>query len=146
MDLEIFEGTISDWLAPLKPYQRNSIIELLKDHDEVETAKIWVSSHGPENTVPFGGIPNTKPFWDNLKLEFNKFICDDITYKKEKESLKSESNIPKELLISAISAAIGATLGFTATLLAPAIALLLFSVTKITKNAYCNTYYKKETE
>ena len=146
MDIEIPNGSLDDWLSELKPYQRNSIQELLKNHDELETAEIWVSSHGPENTIPFGGIPNTKPFWDNLKKEFNRFICDDSAYTKERESLKSESTIPKTLMISAISAALGATLGFTATLLAPAIALLLFNVSKITKNAYCNTYFKKETE
>ena len=88
--------------------------------------------------------PDTKPFWDNFVNEFNKFICDDNEYKSEKSAIQKESSISKGILISAISAALGAKIGFAATLLAPAVTLLLFTVGKMTKNAYCATYYTKK--
>jgi len=56
---------------------------------------------------------------------------------KIKKALGSESAPIKALLISVVSAALGATLGYSATLLAPAVALLLCIVGKMGKNAFC---------
>ena len=61
------------------------------------------------------------------------------TYKKEREKLNAESTMTKQLFISMISAALGAVLGYTATLLAPAVTVMLYSVGKIGLNAYCKS-------
>lgn len=145
MSIEVPEFSIDEWVNELKPYQKNSIASLLKENEPNEVAKIWLTSHGAYNTIPFGGIRDTTLFWENFVTEFNKFICDDSEYKNEKKDFKSEVPLSKELLISVISAAIGAKLGFAATFVAPAVALLLFTVGKLTKNAYCATYYKSKT-
>jgi len=145
MSIEIPELSIDEWVSELKPYQKNSIIQLLQNNEPNDVAKIWLTSHGTTNTIPFGGINDTKPFWDNFVNEFNKFICDDHAYKNEKKDFVKESPLSKTLLISAISAAIGAQIGFSSTLVAPAVALLLFTVGKMTKNAYCATYYPAKT-
>ena len=143
MSIDIPDCNIDEWILELKPYQSNAIKQLLKNNKPEDVAKIWLTTQGISNTIPFGGIRDTKPFWDNFVNEFNKFICDENKYKNEKNALQKESFISKGILISMISSALGAQIGFSATLLAPAVTLLLFTVGKMTKNAYCRTYYTK---
>lgn len=135
--LNIPSNTLDEWLHELKPYQANSVKELNKSNDLEEVAKIWITTQGNETTVPFGTTEDTKPFWNKFKEEFNKFICDDDSYKDEKNNLLKESYVSNALLISMISAALGATIGFAATILAPAVAIMLSIVSKIGKTAYC---------
>jgi energy-coupling factor transporter transmembrane protein EcfT len=70
-------------------------------------------------------------------VEFRKFLCDDTAYVEEKKVLLAENPVGKAILVSTISAAIGATIGFTATLLAPAVTVLLCTVGKMGIRAYC---------
>lgn len=146
MSIEIPESSIEEWINELKPYQRSSINQLLKSSEPNDVAKLWLTSHGAINTIPFGGIQDTNLFWKNFIDEFNKFICDETQYANEKKDFGNEVPLTKTILISVISAAIGAKLGFSATFVAPAVALSLFTVGKMTKNAYCATYYKGKTE
>ncbi|MCP9826493.1 hypothetical protein KBY78_14020 [Synechococcus sp. EJ6-Ellesmere] len=127
-----------EWLGLLKPYQRSIINVFLKEDSLEEAAEKWLSTTGSPNIVPFGGNQNSKPFWDRFSVEVRKFLCDDEAYVEEKKLLSSESEVSKAILVSTISAAIGATLGFTATLLAPPVTLLICSVGRIGINAYCN--------
>jgi hypothetical protein len=144
MSIDVPNDKIDDWIIELKPYQRNTIKRLLKKGKEPEEiAKTWLTTQGTSNTIPFGGVRDAKPFWDNFVKEFNKFICDENEYKNEKSAFQKESSVSKGILISVISAALGARIGFAATLLVPAVTLLLFCVGKMTKNAYCATYYNK---
>ncbi|MFC1750283.1 hypothetical protein ACFL2V_15900 [Pseudomonadota bacterium] len=128
----------SEWVLLLKPYQQSTINKFLKKCSAEEAAEKWLGSTGSPNIATFGGGVDTKPFWERFKSEFKKFICDDKAYVDEKESLMAEGPVAKAILISVISAAIGATIGYTATLLAPPVALLLCSVGKIGLNAYCD--------
>lgn len=146
MSIEIPELSVDEWISGLKPYQKNSINQLLKTNEPNDAGRIWLTSHGALNTIPFGGIKDTSLFWQNFINEFNKFICDDTQYTNEKKDFGNEVPLTKEILISVISAAIGAKLGFSATFVAPAVALTLFTVGKLTKNAYCATYYKGPSE
>lgn len=145
IDLQIPDCELDEWLSELKPYQRNTIQQLLVAMPPDEVAKKWVMDSGSQNIVPFGGVNyrvarrDNKPFWDRFKSEFKKFICDDGAYVSEKTALSTESPATKALLISAISAAIGTSIGYAAILLAPAVALLLCIVGKIGINAYCNS-------
>jgi hypothetical protein len=143
MSLELPVSSIDEWLKELKPYQRNTITKLLEDHEPVDVAKSWITSEGSATTIPFGGVHNPKPFWDNFINEFNKFICDDREYENEKKELKKEAPISKALIIAVIGGALAQRLGLAASLLAPAIALLLFTVGNITVNAYCATNFKQ---
>lgn len=127
IDLQIPDCKLGEWLFELKPYQRNTIQQLLATMPPEEVAKKWIMASGSQNIVPFGGIRDNGPFWDRFKSEFKKFICDDDAYVGEKKSLLAEGPITKALLISTTSAAIGASIGYTATLLAPTCAVLLCS-------------------
>lgn len=126
---------IEEWLSVLKPYQRNSMEVLLKVSPE-NAAEKWISATGPQNTVKFGGATDTKPFWDNFQKEFKKFVCGDESYLAERNEL-SKGPFSKEAWVAAVSSAIGAKIGYAATLLAPAVVILFFTIGKIGKNAFC---------
>lgn len=137
-NFEIPDGNIEEWLGVLKPYQRNTLKTFLQNASLEEAAGKWLRSTGSPNIVPFGGNIDTKPFWERFLTEFRKFICDDNAYVEEKAALRGQGPISKALLVSVVSSAIGASIGYTATLLAPAVTLLLCSVGKISRNAYCS--------
>lgn len=139
IDLQIPDCELDEWLSELKPYQRNTIQQLLVTMPQEEVAKKWIMASGSQNIVPFGGIRDNEPFWDRFKSEFKKFICDDGAYVGEKKTLLAEGPITKALLIITISAAIATNIGYAATLLAPTVAVLLCTVGKISINAYCNS-------
>jgi hypothetical protein len=131
--------TLENWLSELKAYQRNSIVTLIDEYGEENAVEKWLSANGPKDNVPFGGIQtaDTKPFLDKFKTEFKKFVCNHPDYEEDRKKLNLESPIVKGIWISVISAALGATLGFAATLLAPAVAVMLSIVGKMGLNAYC---------
>lgn len=128
-----------DLLSALKPYQSHSISQLCDKHGEVEAAKIWLSARGPSDTQRFGGsAPNdSEPFWDKFNEELRLFICGDKKYKKEREQLLADAKPTAFVLISGISGYLGATLGFAPSLLAPAVAMMLYSIGKVGINAWC---------
>ncbi len=57
--------------------------------------------------------------------------------RKSVKKLNVESPVAKSIWISIISVALGATMGFAATLLAPAVAIMLSIVGRMGINAYC---------
>jgi hypothetical protein len=69
--------------------------------------------------------------------EFKKLICGDEAYEEIRAQLGAESAIAKTIYVSLVSTALGATLGYTATLLAPAVAILLHLIGKMSVNAWC---------
>jgi len=141
MSIEIPKYNIDELLNELKPYQRNELEKLLKSNNPIDAAKIWLSAKGADTTIAFGGKKDSHKLWDNFIVEFNKFICDDEEYTDNKNDIKKEMPISKELLISIISSSIATQLGYPAIFISPAVVLVLFTVGKMTKNAYCATYY-----
>jgi len=137
-DFEIPVADIDEWLCVLKPYQISSLKTLIEESSLESAAEKWITAQGPSNTIMFGGERDTKPFWDNFKEEFRKFICDDESYIEERSALLAKTPVSKALMVSAISSAIGAKIGYAATLLAPAIVVLLYTIGKMSRNAYCN--------
>ncbi len=139
MEFEIPSAELDDWLGELKPYQQNTMKQLLSSSSgPEEAAEKWVTACGAESVIPFGGDRDTRPFWEHLKHEFRKFLCDDNAYAEEKRALFAEGPVARAVLISVLSAAIGATIGYAATLLAPPVAILLWTVCRIGRNAYCS--------
>ena len=136
--LQVPDADIAEWLGVLKPYQRTTLATFLEGATPEQAAERWLGSTGSPNIIPFGGPHDTKPFWERFKGEFRKFVCDDNAYLEEKKALDTQGPVGKAVLVSAVSAAIGATIGYSATLLAPAVTLLLCAVGKMGRNAYCN--------
>ncbi len=139
MTFNIPTDDIDNWLGELKPYQRKILKEFLTTQDAERAAEKWLTTTGSPNIIAFGGEKNSKPFWDLFKKEFYRLLCDETAYVEEKKALAIEGHIPKVVIISGISGALGATLGYSATLLAPTVTLLLFTVGKMGLAAYCQT-------
>ncbi|GGY88338.1 hypothetical protein [Shewanella fodinae] len=135
--MNIEDSPLDEWIDTLKPYQKSTIRALTNQCSEEETAKKWLSAQGPSSTVGFGGVSNPEPFFDRFMEEFRKFICGDEAYEDFRKQLGAESPVVKTIYVSVISTALGATLGYTATLLAPAVAVLLHLVGKMGVNAWC---------
>jgi hypothetical protein len=137
--MELPSATIDEWVSELKTYQANSINQLLSENDPEETIKLWLSANGPNTTIQFGGANESpEPFFDRFKEEFRKFMCGDSAYESFRSQLSAETPVAKTIYISIISAALGATLGYAATLLAPAVAIMLNLVCTMGINAWCN--------
>lgn len=137
--MELPSATIDEWVSELKTYQANSINQLLSENDPEETIKLWLSANGPNTTIQFGGANESpEPFIDRFKEEFRKFMCGDSAYESFRSQLSAETPVAKTIYISVISAALGATLGYAATLLAPAVAIMLNLVCTMGINAWCN--------
>lgn len=129
---------INGWLDTLKPYQRSSLHQLIAINNEEDAAKIWLTSNGAVATKKFGGVVSDDgEFWNRFKTEFKAFICGDEKYKSERAQLISQAPIVNAMFVGVISGAIGSTLGFAASLLAPAVAIMLYLVGKVGTNAYC---------
>lgn len=135
--MNIEKASFEEWLEPLKSYQKSTILELSNQHGVEDAIKLWLSAQGPCSTVGFGGDTNPEPFYDRFLDEFRKFMCGDSSYETIRQQLGMESTLMKGVCISAISSALGATLGFAATLLAPAVAALLYLVGNMGVNAWC---------
>jgi hypothetical protein len=146
---EIPKCNIEDLLNELKPYQKNNLQKLLGNLSDLnidkaeEVAKTWLSANGPQNNIPFGGVQDSKPFFDMVKKEFYNFLCNDNEYIEEKEELKKQGSVVNSYTIAVISGAISVKIGFAASLLAPVVVLLIFSVCKIGKNAFCKSFVEQ---
>ena len=136
--MDVPKVEIGDWLETLKPYQRSSLEQLISQSTEEEAAKIWLTSSGATSTKQFGGSGGeNNEFWDRFKTEFRDFICGSEKYENERAQLSAQGPIANAMFVGIISGAIGSTLGFAASLLAPAVAIMLFLVGRMGVNAYC---------
>lgn len=54
--MEIVSESLDEWLSTLKPFQRNTIKNLLQNNDgnEEKVAELWLNSFGPINTATYG--------------------------------------------------------------------------------------------
>ena len=59
--MEIVSESLDEWLSTLKPFQRNTIKNLLQNNDgnEEKVAELWLNSFGPINTATYGGVPTS---------------------------------------------------------------------------------------
>jgi hypothetical protein len=136
--LTVPDAPIEEWLAELKPYQRQTLEKFLVTDEAERVAEKWLTTIGSPNIAGFGGqIADPKPFWDRFQAECHKFLCDDRAYSEDKKAILAQVPMSKAMLISAMSSAIGSTLGTAGTLIAPAATLLLFTIGRMGLNAYC---------
>ena len=91
------------------------------------------------NTSPFGAVAprDGAAFRERLNVELGRFLCGDAEYAKEREGLFGADGIARTYVVSTVAVAIAPALGVSATFLAPAVALGLAAVAKVTLNAWC---------
>lgn len=138
----------NDLIASLDGYQQE-LVKVLIDQaggDYCVAADNWLSAT-PSNTFKFGGEhKKSSIFRDKVFEEVEKFICgcDDGRYDKEREELNSQTDLTKEAIISALSAAIGNYIGVAGAFIAPVVVLIFLSTGKIVKNAWCEMMKEKK--
>lgn len=140
--MKIEKLEVNDWLNVLESYQKEIMLQLINSYGEEGAVDKWLeaSSTGIENMVPFGGQPNgDKSLMNNLKKEFNKFICGHPDYKNETTIFLDK--VIKPSLVLPISTIISSATGIALTTVLPTVTLLLYLAGKIGIKAYCETYY-----
>lgn len=135
---ELLDQEPALWISSLPEYQVAILKSLEKEiADPREQAVAWLSA-SPGNTFPFGSVRGPRPFLEKLEDEVFGYLCDDPKYESDRQKLFSEIKPAHAYVVGAISASIAPYLGSTATFLAPAVALVLFSLGKCTLNAVCS--------
>lgn len=81
--MEIVSESLDEWLSTLKPFQRNTIKNLLQNNDgnEEKVAELWLNSFGPINTATYGGVP-TSASDKNYSSEAKSFRALALTIQK----------------------------------------------------------------
>lgn len=138
--MEIPKYEMDEWVSILKPYQKEIVINLVDKYGAEEAINQWMMANGPVDNVKFGGASNNEKdkFSDRFKIEINKFICGHPSYSSYREEYSKLNAGTKTAIVSSISSLLGAKLGISASILAPAIVLTLYLVGKIGVNAYCS--------
>lgn len=138
-----FEGLVSggmdEWLAALPEYQRQSIAELLVDHDAINVAMIWLENSGPKDTAPFGGVRTAaNNFYDNILRELQEALCGGDEYAAERKELaEATKGGTKLLIVGTLSTLIAPHVGAAAAVIGPAVALTLGIITNAGKATAC---------
>jgi len=143
-DLFIFEP--DSWIEALPNYQRvtvASLYEISNDYESVASA--WISA-SPSNTVQYGAQKKDNIFLNRICDELELFLSEDIKYEKEVLELKKYKTVVQLVVVSAISGFLSPYLGVTAVFLAPVIAILLASITKIGVQAWLSQRKEKKIE
>lgn len=134
----LFEGEAKEWLNTLPAYQLQRVEALLhRGLSEEKIAELWVTAN-IENTAFFGTEGRKSIFLASIKKELWSYICDADAYVEEKKKWLSCGEIVKTSFISCVTFAIAPKLGASAVFIAPVIALLFCTISRVSLAAWCN--------
>ena len=86
----------------------------------------------PEDSRP------EKKYWDYVRTEMRLFLCtDDKKYKSLWKQIDDMQKKSTTAIVGVIAAFLGSSLGAPATILAGFVAVCLYAVLKVGKEAYC---------
>nr|WP_136252535.1 hypothetical protein [Ningiella ruwaisensis] len=109
----------------------------LKDEDKLKLIKGTIYTRSADNRPP-------KSYWTSVKSEFHLFFCtDDKRYDKLRKQLDEAVTPTSTAIISIISAFIGDMVGVEAGVIVGLIAVCLYGVLKVGKEAYCAIAHNK---
>ncbi len=95
----------------------------------------------PQASAAGGDGEDRRPdrtYWESVKTEMHLFLCtDDKRYKALWARIDALENKGSNALVAAIAAFLGASLGVPATLAAGFVAVGLYGMAKLGKEAYC---------
>lgn len=134
-------GDTNEWTAALPRYQQVLINDMLTTHTPNEAAEMWLTSSGPKDTAPFGAVrlgPNM--FYMNLLRELQKLFCGSPQYDDDRQSLLQAGKTGKVVLITGITASIAPSLGASAPVIVPAVALVLSVVANAANVTACEYF------
>lgn len=90
-----------------------------------------------------GGMPGEdrrpdKTYWESVKVEMHVFLCtNDKRYKELWKRIDSLEGKGTTALVGVIATFLGASIGAPATLIAGFVAVCLYGIAKLGKEAYC---------
>lgn len=127
----------------LEPYQQELVLNLLSafDNDYMKTVDAWLQA-SPAQTAGFGGDPkksNSKLYREKVWEELEKFICGtDSSYDDDRKKISNHVEATENYIVGVLSVAIGTHLGVAGAFIAPIIVVLIMSLGKIGRNAWCS--------
>ena len=127
----------TSWVEGLEPYQRRLVQTLLANSKDPEiAAKNWLEA-STSQTFVFGAATASRPFFDAVRREVLRFLCNENAYIEEKKKLLSTRNVTQLFVVSVMTTAIAPVVGTASAFLAPVIALILYSLGKVALKAIC---------
>ncbi len=133
---ELFDVDPSSWIESLQPYQKDVINKLYaKNKSYEETAKAWLSA-SLSATVPFGTEKGHSIFFEKILDEIEAFLSGDEKYKDSHIAILQEKSVVQTYIVGIISVALSPVLGASAVFLAPVIAIIFVTITKMGINAW----------
>ncbi|MFI6377434.1 hypothetical protein [Streptomyces sp. NPDC050546] len=126
------------WLSELPNYQRSTVKAMLDDGMDYESAaSAWMSGTVATGTAPFSATLGPKVFFDKFLDQLHDFLCTGLNYEEERAAVMSGFKPKQTGLAATITAAIAPHLGAAPVFLAPAIALILCAIGKMSLGAWC---------
>lgn len=99
---------------------------------------LFSSQMSAHRTPPEDSRPEKK-YWDYVKTEMRLFLCtDDKKYKSLWKQIDGMQKRSTTAVVGIIAAFLGSLLGAPATILAGFVAVCLYAVLKVGKEAYCS--------
>lgn len=137
MILDLDEKYTLDDVANLMLDDSPRFFATLKDHEKHKLIANSVFQRQEEKRPP-------RRYWDALKQEFHIFLCtDDPRYQQPHEKLSSASESTSTTIVGIVAAFIGSNLGVEVGAITGLVAVLLYGVLKVGKEAYCRNAYNK---
>ena len=117
---------------------------LVEKYGDLQVAEMIINQYEDEkrpasntNVVEFQ--INYHTFWNNVRKEFNKHVCGKSPYEKENQDYYVLGKFFSLATASSMALSISPVVGIPPYILTPTIALMLHSVLKMGRNAYCET-------
>lgn len=117
---------------------------IVERYGDLKTAEMIIdqyedSLHTSGDTTVIGFQTNYHLFWKRVKIEFNKLVCGHSQYEKEGQDFFVYGKFFSLATASAMASSISQVVDVPIYVLTPTIALMLNSIMKIGRNAYCST-------
>lgn len=140
MDDKLLEELYASYQGDAYAAHLRSVVE---EYGDLETAKMIIdqfenSQNGNNSTTVVEFQINRHSFWPKVKREFDKLVCGDSTYEKENEEYYVLGKFYSLATASAMASSISQITNIPVYILTPTIALMLHSLFKIGRNAYCS--------
>lgn len=110
-------------------------------YGDMKTAEMIIDEFSfsqSNNDIP-GAIGFRVNYWNRLKREFDKLVCGHSPYEKENQDYYVFGKFFSLSTASSMATTLAPMLSIPVYILTPTIALMLHSMMKIGKNAYCST-------
>ena len=131
--------------------QRNTLEALLETKSIEQAIDAYFDAYGLDNTSHYGGHfdvteKKSKSLKQNVMETFVKFVCDEEYLKDKKKEKNLNVFALESFSVSYLSSILSPIIGCSAYFLAPVIVLLIVSMLRISKDAYCATYYSQSNQ